>query len=391
MASLYKRKLSFSLFVLLLATQLCFGEIIKNEDFNFTLDIPEGYNLLDSSNDGLSNMYNHENIPVEFISIVYEDEGYFSSKDTLESALLKLSATADIDSFTWSNKECALAYVDFYTDQEYTGWALSAPVANNSYLVLICYSPINTESSCQKFIFSTLNSLSIDEYYYNTPGIITTYAFPKQGKKNFTTTINKQKITYSLDKSDIDAANFVIDMEYEILLYYANHELVFDAWKRYYRMIYRDNYGRIQNFAEQVYKTLYPIAYDNKPKNPDIEYAQYLLSWVQSFPYGRNAGAGNSDFPSIPAILTGQNSDCDSRSMLLCILLEYSGIDTLLLIAPEYSHALAAADINAPGQKIYNKDNDRDYIIGETTAPVTWGMLSQEQADRTKWFYVILP
>jgi hypothetical protein len=73
--------------------------------------------------------------------------------------------------------------------------------------------------------------------------------------------------------------------------------------------------------------------------------------------------------------------------MLISALLNYTGIDTAILISREYSHAVVVTDIPAPGQT-FTMENGREYLIGETTAKVTWGMIAQEHADKTKWIPV---
>ena len=73
--------------------------------------------------------------------------------------------------------------------------------------------------------------------------------------------------------------------------------------------------------------------------------------------------------------------------MLVSVLLNYTGIDTAMLISREYSHAVVVTDIPAPGQT-FTMENGREYLFGETTARVTWGMMAQDQADRTKWIPV---
>ena len=45
----------------------------------------------------------------------------------------------------------------------------------------------------------------------------------------------------------------------------------------------------------------------------------------------------------------------------------------------------------APGQKYEVEGTGREFLMGETTAKVTWGTIAQEHADRKKWIPVILP
>ena len=96
---------------------------------------------------------------------------------------------------------------------------------------------------------------------------------------------NTKQIKTTIDKVDIEASKFVVDLEYAVLNLYANHKMWKEAWQRYYRMIYRDNAGRIQQSAADIYKGLYPELKKSYPQDADIKYAQALLSWVQTFSY----------------------------------------------------------------------------------------------------------
>ena len=382
----------FIAFLFIFSASSINAEIIQDKDFGFILDIPEGYKIENYTEDGMSYIFSHPNIPVTFVMKIYYDPSYTKSADVLKMALGKLSAKTDIDTFKWSGQSCSISSFSMSIDQTYKGWAVCAPVKiQNAFVTLLCYAPEKQEAACEQFIMSTLNSLCIDDYQFNIPGIITSYAFPSEGKKNINLQIDGKQIATSIDKADVEAADFTVELEYAVLTLYAKHNLWKEAWQRYYRMIYRDSYGRLQKVSQDIYKTLYPYAESNNPSNADITYAQMLLTWTQNFNYQRAKTAKASDFTSLPAMLNGTGNDCDSRSMLLCVLLKSCGIDSILLFSPEYSHAIAATDITAPGQTYKLKENGKDYIFGETTAKVTWGMIAQEHNDRSKWIPVIFP
>lgn len=386
MARFQKKSLSL-LTVLFFFISFIFCEQIKDNDFGFSLDIPEGYEISDYTEDGMSYVFTHKNIPVTLVMKISEESGLNNSSDILKANLKKLNAKGDTDSFIWSEKECSVSTFSMNLDKEYAGWALCSPVKiDGFYLILFCYAPAD-KKGYEQFIISTINSLCIDEQYLNSPGIITSYAFPKEGSKNLLLTIGGKQIQTSLDKSDIEAAKFVVDLEYSVLCLYANHKLWKEAWQRYYRMIYKDNAGRMQTVAADIYNALYPELKLKYHTDADIKYAQKLLSWVQTFSYERAKSKNESDFTSIPASISGSGSDCDSRSMLISILLNYAGLNSAILISKEYSHAMVVTDIPAPGQT-YTMPDGREYLFGETTAKVTWGMLAQEHADRTKWIPV---
>ena len=380
-------KIKFIFFLIILFASQLFAEKITDRDFGFSLDIPEGFEISDYSEDGMSYVFAHPNIPVTLIMKITNDMKSKNAGEVLKANLSKLSAKGENDAFLWNNVECGISNFSMNIDTSYTGWAVTAPVKiSGYYLLLLCYAP-SDKQGCEQFIISTLNSLCIDEENRNTPGIITSYAFPSEGRQNLTLKIGNKDIKTSIDKSDLEAAKFVVDLEYAVLNLYANHKLWKEAWQRYYRMIYRDNAGRLEAAASDIYNSLYPELKRKYPQDVDIKYAQLLLSWVQGFNYERAKNKNESDFTSLPAAISGTGSDCDSRSMLVSCFLNYIGIDTAILISREYSHAMVVTDIPAPGQT-FTMENGREYIFGETTAHVTWGMISQDHADRTKWIPV---
>ena len=381
------KKLFYFLFIIFAITSYSFSEQITDRDFGFSLDIPEGFEIADYTEDGMSYVFSHPNIPVTLVMKLTEEKNAKSAAEVLNINLKKLNASGETDSFKWNGTVCGISYFSMSLDDNYSGWAVSAPVKiQDYYVILLCYAP-ESKKGCDQFIISTINSLSINNEYLNTPGIITSYAFPPEGSESVLLKIGGKEIKTSLDKSDEEAAKFVIDLEYSVLNLYANHKMWKEAWQRYYRMIYRDNAGRLQQTAKNIYDSIYPELKKSKPQDADIKYAQALLSWVQTFGYKRAQSKIESDFTSLPASIKGKGSDCDSRSMLVSVLLNYTGIDTAMLISREYSHAVVVTDIPAPGQT-FTMENGREYLFGETTARVTWGMLAQDQADRTKWIPV---
>ena len=378
-------KIFLSILVILFVSQ-AFAEQITDRDFGFSLDIPEGFEIADYTQDGMSYVFSHPNIPVTLVMKITEEPSSNAAL-VLKKNLTKLNAKGDTDSFNWNGVNCGISNFTMTLDDNYFGWGVTAPVKiEDYYVLLLCYAP-QSKKACEQFIISTINSLCIDSERLNTPGIITSYAFPAEGRKAISLNIGGKQIKTTIDKSDIEAAKFTIELEYAVLTLYASHNLWKEAWQRYYRMIYRDNAGRMEAAAADIYNALYPELKKLYPYDAEIKYAQALLSWVQTFNYDRAKSKNESDFTSIPAAITGTGSDCDSRSILISIFLNYMGIDTAILISHEYSHAMVVTDIPAPGQT-FTMENGREYLMGETTARVTWGTIAADHADRTKWIPV---
>ena len=390
----YKKAMPFFTILFLLFSTSLFAETISDSVYEYSLDIPEGFELAEVSEDQMSYHFTHPNYPVQFILKIYDNPVVSSADKVLGIALKKLSASMEIDTFSWNNSPlCAISDFSMTLDKKYSGWAVCAPLKKqNSYIVLLSYTTAETRQSCNPFIMSILNSLCTDDSFYCFPGIIATYAFPYEGNKEISLNIGKYKIDTIIDNSDIDAAKFVVEMEYNVLLLYAKHNLWKEAWQRYYRLIYRDSFGRLGQFSSDVLKTIYPEAKKANPDNPELYYAQTILSWVQTFNYERdNATASDVDFTNLPAVLCGQGNDCDSRSMLVCVLLRAAGLESFMLISREYSHAMTTFENKAPGQKYAVEGTGREFLMGETTAKVTWGTIAQDHADRIKWIPVFLP
>ncbi|MBQ2205918.1 MAG: hypothetical protein II413_01770, partial [Treponema sp.] len=115
---------------------------------------------------------------------------------------------------------------------------------------------------------------------------------------------------------------------------------------------------------------------------------QKLLTWTQNFSYEREKNS--SDFASLPSMLLGGGSDCDSRSMLLSVLLTGMNQDAILLVSRQYSHALCAITSGHQGHSF--KFNGKDYLMGETTKQgLTWGIIAADQDKQDNWVPVIFP
>ena len=383
--------LFFTLIFALFFNQNLYSEIIKDNDFGFSLDIPEGYELSEDSEDGMSFLFSHPNIPVNFVLKITTENSKSDSYDVLKRSLNKLSAQYEIASFDWLEQKCSISTLKTEIDRKYEGWAVCTPLKiQNSFLTLLCYAPSSLNGECEQFIISTLNSLSLD-FVQNQKesGIFVSYAFPKEGDCPLSLKIAGKTVNTKADKCDFEASQFVVDLEFSVFKLYANHKLWKEAWIRYYRRIYNDCVSRLMNVSNDIYRELWDYAKQKNPKNPDIAFAQFLLSWVQNFDYQREQTKDSADFTPLVQVLKGKGNDCDSRSMLIAVLLNNLGYDTIMLISREYSHAMVATEIAASGQKYYLKEKNKEYILGETTAKVTWGMIAQDKSDRTKWIPVI--
>ncbi|HAH61092.1 MAG TPA: hypothetical protein DCL73_03205 [Treponema sp.] len=370
------------------------AEIVTDTDFGWSLDLPEGFKVDDHTDDGMSYLFSHDRMPVSLAVKLYETGTYKSAEEALSGAVAKLpSGTCEKSPFTWRNTDCALGTFSMTIGQKkYTGWAESVTLpVKGAQLVLLCYADAQIEKDSEQFIMSVLNSLAIDRGSSFEPGIIVSYAFPPTEKQTVPLTINGRKIETQLDRDDIAAADFVVGCEYAVLSLYADNDKWQQAWQRYYRMIFRDSFGRLKKASFDINNALAGDAKKLNPHHPEEGMAQLLLTWTQGFAYEREKD--NADFTPLPAVLTGEGSDCDSRSLLLCALLENMGTKTALFVSREYSHALFGADVESASdaENARMAAGSKNFLLGETTAHVNMGLIAQDMSDTSKWIPVELP
>lgn len=391
-----KRRISILLSVLFAVfLQLSiFAEEVIDHDYGYSLDIPEGYKVVGYTPDGTSYQFQHSKLPVTLVLKLYTNGTYKKSKIALKETLSKLSAQYEnVDSFYWNQKICSITtFKSTATNKNGSkGWALSTPLDDEeNTLVLLCYADEKSAPACEQFMISTLNSLETGNGTNRKPGPVTSYAYPGAEKKQITFDIAEKTVRTEIDTEDSEAAQFVIDCEFAVLNLYANDELWKEAWQRYYRLIFRDSYSRLDMAAKDIKSTLDPLIKKQKGRNENEVMNELLLEWVQNMEYKRDSKPQKSDFTNSIDILCGKGSDCDSRSLLLCCLMEHYGTKAELFVSRIYSHSVYGLNLDIPGAKI--NVNGINYLLNETTAKnIKPGLIAQDQSKTENWIPVDLP
>jgi hypothetical protein len=370
------------------------AELVASDKWGYTIDFPEGFKCDDGSDDETSFLFSHSFMPVSAVIKVWPDEIYKTSVEALSGTFTKLGAKVDdISRVSWRNENCALAQFSMNNagvNGDQLGWACAAPLpGKNAGIVLLAYAPKEKEYDCEQFILSLIDSLMIDQGSFRESGIVTAFAFPGGRNKNITLTVNGHKITTTIGEEDGEAAQFVVDREFAVFKIYTSTRLWKEAWQRFYRQVARDSCSRLKKMSFDIYAALQDDAKQKDPSNPNAAVAQILLNWVQEFQYERTSKtADKADFMPLPKILDGKGSDCDSRSMLVALILKNMNVNTCMFISRDYSHSMAGAVLTGKqGQTI--KIDDTEYIVGETTAKgLTWGKMDAQMQDRAKWIPV---
>ena len=349
---------------------------------DLTIDFPAGFQLQDSNSQGTAFQLQSTVVPVSAVVRIYESSRYSTPTDALNSSLKALGAKPETEDFSWRNQNAAIAnFSAAINRQQVTGYGLSVTIPNGAgTVVLIAWCAQNQLSRCHNYMLSFMDGLIIDEGSYFEAGPVTSYLYPKSDDKiDVDLEIAGKKIRTNIRSNDKEASEYTVDREYQVLSVYAKDRIWQTALERYYRMIFKDSYGRLMQAGFDIFNEIYPDAAD------DTDLAQKLLTWTQGMKYERERTT--SDFTSLPAMLLGDGSDCDSRALILCVLLTQMNQDAVLLVSPQFSHAMTAITSDHPGHSF--KINGKDYLMGETTAQgLTWGKIDEKQDDQRKWMAI---
>ncbi|MGL4986485.1 MAG: hypothetical protein ACRC5H_05020 [Treponemataceae bacterium] len=359
-------------------TSKFFATVISSPEWGFALDMPEGFILADSNNTEQYLFY-HENAHIFTALTVYTADEYQSSTAILHMLIDKLEPQGESISFQWESRNTTLLNFSFLMNEgDFYAWATICPLPEkNAFLYVLTYTQQeNRDALKESMMVSIIDSITLQKNDWFAPGLITSFSYPDQNRnQSQIITFDNTDLEVILGENVIEANQYVIDREFMILSAYANTVHWQEAWKRFYRIIYRDAYKRLEPTGNTL------KAYLNQKTSNEKEQIQSLLSWVQVKPYDRNYQG--SDFTSLPAILFDVYSDCDSRSLMIALLLQQMGYNTVLFVSPEYSHAVLGVEFAANGAKMML--NDTWFLIGETTAPVNLGLIDSTMADPSKW------
>lgn len=355
-----------------------YAEKIENGYYGFSLDAPCGFALKEYGADGTSFFYENKYFPVYLLLRVYKKNEYASPDAALRASLSNLKTENEMVPFTWANRTSYVSPFELdYDELSFSGEALAVSLSSEETLLLMCYTPKKFYLNFAQFIISTLNSLEISKNKGEC-GAVSAFAFPARKEESRFLSISGKKVCVHFDGNDREANEFVINMEFAVLLMYEGKKEETEAWQRYYRAIYKDGFARLKRAAADIRKAFSSVSM--------AEFNSILLKWIQDFPYGRG-GRESADFTNVIDCMLQKNSDCDSRCVFACSVLRRAGAKVALFVSPFYSHAIYGVDINADGVNIYI--DNRRYLLCETTAHVEAGVVASEQRDGKKWIVMI--
>jgi hypothetical protein len=390
----FRAALALCLAFLALAGAKARPEQLKSK-LGFFIDMPSGFSLKDGDGSTRFAFIDPEG-GMEFDILAYAPGRYADADALASQSLSKLGSKGETTPYVYEGRSSVLAGLAFpLGDQAQKGFGLfiqgrrppsgdasGAGAAGEYSYALLAYAPEADFEAYADFILSCLDSFSVDAAAKRSPGPVSQFTLdwpPPRGQE--------RKIALpgggsaSLPWSDEEAVQEAdtTTREFKVLVAYANEPTLYqDAWSRFYHMVYRESAARLDRLSLEISRLV--------PVSDPTETARRVLAWVQGFVYTRDT-VGTDLVPPLAAAF-GATGDCDSRAILAAIILKRLGVDSILMVSKEYSHALLGVDVPGGGQRF--DFNGKKYLVGETTAKVGLGLAPADMIDWTKWMGIAL-
>jgi len=149
------------------------------------------------------------------------------------------------------------------------------------------------------------------------------------------------------------------------------------VWAEVYSRIYNHSSLRMNSIIEGFSKIFVGEKFDDRDK------IYFAITFVQNIKYDRPGGTLDL-FPPLGTIAY-RFGDCDSKAMLLYVILERMGVDCAMLWSYNYKHAMLGIKVNGRGN--FLTANGKKYYFLETTYP-NWdvGEIPPEFNNTNFWF-----
>jgi hypothetical protein len=291
-------------------------------------------------------------------------------------------AEGDVMAFPMWNGEAALADWTFPTASGvFRGWFLLVR-GHGPDVLISAITAAEQFNDRQPFLLSVLDSYSPGDEVRLQPGAVSRFLeFTGTGEPyRVSSVFEEQSLIWLHDPAAASASQDVIEREALVLSAYGGvPTLFYEAWIRYYRLIYRDSYERLSSLADALADGPLPI----EEVSPE-EAAKRLLDWLQGFSYGSTDGFSDLLAPST-ACASG-TGDCDSLALALIILMDGYGVDGRILISYQAAHAVAALDL--PGKGLRYSEGEDSWLVAELTSRLPLGVLPERLDGVDDWFSI---
>lgn len=362
---------------LLLFNAFILGEEVYNESFGYFLDLPEGWELINSDNPALISFTDPDKVSVLQI-FTFDRTKFKSSNEIYDFIKDRLKATGEGANFDFNDQDAYLADMTFKAGTiNARGYFLFINGARYDYAFL-AYVADEYFDQYYDFILSALDTFSPTRGEQFLPGAVSQFYYPGDDVKYDKTVlkIGDTSIPVSINTKQVEATEVVIAREARILTYYMEvPEIAVKAWARFYRAIYRDNYIHFKDVADAIF-----TGAKFKGKS-DLDIAKTMLAWMQGYTYYRTNTLADLTSP-LRALLT-TSGDCDSRGLVYLMFMHYFDIDAILLASNLYRHSLVCLDVEGKGARFTYEG--KGYLIAELNDKVDIGLIAADMANQNGW------
>jgi hypothetical protein len=354
---------------------------VRNPVVGYTVDLPIGWH--DPGNDdplhiGFLAPNSDAMLQIIALDAATADSGY----QLAQYMQSQIGSNGEVAEYEYQGRSTALTDVVFVTNGvQVRGYLLTIDGEHYDY-ALLAFAAMASYEAAHDHLVSAMDSFSLPGYELY-PGPISQLFDPYVPDPDPGDLLQIPFFDHALAQygtaAMLDATTTTVEREARILEPYGalEREAYSEAWRRYYRMIYRDNYMRLATLAESLDQEI-----GRDFSREELPYV--LLSWLQGFGFDRAGGL--SDFAPPIACLASMTGDCDSLAMIYVILLHHFQIDAILMVSDVYSHAMAAVDLAGAGARF--PFEGRNWLVAEMTSGVDLGQISADMADPTCWIGV---
>jgi hypothetical protein len=329
--------------------------------------------------------------------IAFETDRFEGAGEIASFIEERFSASGETSSFTYQGADARFADMQFSTGRrDVRGYFVFLDGGGGRFsadFAVMSYTSASDFNGYQPELISALNSFAPDPRSRRAPGPVSQYYFPFPPPSRHTKTVELPdgigEVPFRINPQEAEVSQIFIEREAQLLNQYAQNAQVrwgrpsqtfYNAWKRYYKAIYRDNVARLEPLAREL------EARFAEAETPREEIPRILLRWLQGFNYVRVPSLSDLSSP-VRAILESAG-DCDSLALVYTILLHHLDFDAILLVSSQYAHALAGVEVEGEGARFSHQGTK--YLLAELTEDVEMGMIPRDMADPAGWVGVSL-
>jgi hypothetical protein len=364
--------------LLIFIPALNFAESLYSPAWGFSLDLPEGYEYTDGDS---KNSFSFKGPGEAMFDIVVYNGGYANTQELVSDVNKRIGNKGEADFYQYNNRQAAIMKLTFNNNE---GWGLAVELDGSGgkkpLLLALAYGPASAKEM-DLFHVSALDSICPSNAERRYPGPVIEYSYPRGEQKRVS--IAGGSINVMIRENDAETSQILIEREYQIFQNYINTQMFQEAWRRYYRFVYRDSYDRIANAASVIVRS-----WGGPPSSGGAErraFAKKALTFVQGYKYERDLSG--SDFLNLVTAVTESRGDCDVRAMILAIILSKADIRAAMMVSPYYGHALGLVEVDGEGARF--ESYGTKWLVAETTTDVDIGLIAQDESDPNYWLGVV--